>query len=400
MRAVLSCLIACSAHHPSASGLDAAPPDGEVQPAPADGDGIADPQSTTLHDHACGGIDWQLVHNFVMLRHAAPELDADVIGRCVDRYAGWVTHAADDANVSRASVYATLAATGQCDAYTGAMISDALCAKAHPDLDAPTCTAQMASPAFGIATVAAVVASSKQTDPVLIGAYLGHGSVECGGTDRWKLAAPTDFLDHYIAAYNSAAALVTPLPSCGKRIVVSVALYSGMDDPTGMNGCWTYERISKTNKEWNVCGYDGQMSQPGAGKWVYDDTNPFNSAATETARIDACKTGRGYVYMANRTGSWPTVVTAGVAIHFAELYGSQSTVDDQLSQWTAAGTPGDPMVNFGEPTTSAATITNVTKTVCGLLASGGYFGVYIYPEPLEGARLSAMVAALNACTKP
>ncbi|MFT3695069.1 MAG: hypothetical protein QM831_18165 [Kofleriaceae bacterium] len=378
----------------------------EIQPEPADGDGVADPPSTTLHNHACGGIDWQHIHNFVMLRHAAPELDDATIHSCVTNYAGWVTHAADNANVSRASVYAALAATNQCDAYTGTMLTGDQCAAVYPDLDATTCAAKMAaSQNFGITAVAELIAKSTIQDPVLIGAYLAHGSIECGGTDRWKLAAPDNFIDHYVAAYNSAAALVAPMPACGKRIVVSVALYTGMDDAgvggvTASNGCWTYERISKTNKEWNVCQYDGYTSQPGAGKWVYDDTNPFNNVATETSRINACKTGRGYVYMANRSGSWPSVVTTGVTLHFAELYSSQDTVDDQLAQWQSAGTPGDPMVNFGEAATSTTTITNVTKTVCGLLSDGGDLGVYVYPEPLAGARMSAMVQGLNACTKP
>ena len=78
------------------------------------------------------------------------------------------------------------------------------------------------------------------------------------------------------------------------------------------------------------------------------------SNASSTARIDACKTGRGYIYMANRTGSWPSVESTGIALHFAELYSSQTTIDDQLSQWTGAGKPGDPMVNFGEASTSTS----------------------------------------------
>ena len=420
--ALLLALAACS-HGPAAvggddsgvGGDDAAGSAAEVQPAPVDGNGVADPPSTTLHNHACGGNDWQHIHNFVILRHAAPELAAaGLIDRCVARYAGWVTHAADDANVSRASVYAALAATGQCDDahdYDGALVSGALCTGVHADLDAADCLAQMASShAFGIATVAAVIAAAAtktDADPVLIGAYLGNDSIACGGTDRWALAAPTKYLDRYVAAYNSAAALVTALPTCGKRIVVSVALYTGMGDPgldgvTGSNGCWTYERISKTNHEWKVCGYDGSVSKPDAGKWVFDDTNIFNDTATEVTRIHDCMadTNRGYIYMANRSGSWPTVVTTGVNIHFAELYSSQTAVDDQLASWTSAGTPGDPMVNFGETATSTTTITNVTKQVCGLLPAGGYLGVYVYPEPLTNDRMSAMVAGLNACTKP
>jgi len=56
------------------------------------------------------------------------------------------------------------------------------------------------------------------------------------------------------------------------------------------------------------------------------------------------------------------------------------------------------MVNFGEPTTGTSKIRDATLRACGQVADGGYFGVYIYPEPLRGDRMSALVHALNDCT--
>ena len=64
----------------------------------------------------------------------------------------------------------------------------------------------------------------------------------------------------------------------------------------------------------------------------------------------------------------------------------------------AAGEPGEPMVNFGEPTTGADRIRSATARACGQVSDGGYFGVYVYPESLRGERMSALVKALNACT--
>jgi hypothetical protein len=78
--------------------------------------------------------------------------------RCVARYAGWVTNQADAAKVSRGTLYAALAATGQCDdgaAYTGTMLSGAQCAAVNPGVAADDCAAHMvSSKSFGITTLA------------------------------------------------------------------------------------------------------------------------------------------------------------------------------------------------------------------------------------------------------
>ena len=82
-------------------------PSPEEQPAPAEGGGLSDPPTNTLHNHLCAGIDWQRIHGWLLLPHAAPELGPPgEMERCVERYAGWVTNEADAAVVSRASVEA------------------------------------------------------------------------------------------------------------------------------------------------------------------------------------------------------------------------------------------------------------------------------------------------------
>lgn len=385
----------------------------EIPPAPADGDGISDPPSRSLHN-ACGGVDWQRIHGWLLQPHAEPEIGpADELARCVERYAGWVTHEADAAEVSRASVYAALAATGQCDDdrdYDGALLSAAQCVLVHPELDENACLAAMADTrAFGIATLAQAIAAAvdeHDSDPPRMAAWLGHGAIECGGDDRWRMLAPAGFVDRYTAAYNAYKAQDAMPPSCKKRIVVSVALYTGMDDPgvdgvAAANGCWTFERITKQNAEWKICNYDGTVHHEDGFKWAYDDTNTSHSAATDVARIEACRDGvpgRGYVYMTNRGSGWPKRVTEGVDVHFAEIYSGQYAIDDQFSLWKQDGKPGEPMINLGEPVTDASEITAATKRACDEVGDGGWLGVYVYPESLRGDRMSALVNALDHCT--
>jgi len=389
----------------------------EEQPEPSIEPGLQEPPSSTLHDRHCAGVDWQLIHGWLLLPHKAPEVaPAEDMQRCVDRYAGWVTHEADRAGVSRRAVYAGLAATGQCAAdhdYDGALMSAAMCAAVRPDHSEEDCLSEMASSrAFGIATLADALGrddavSVHKRDIPAMAAYLSNGAVACGGDERWKLTAEPGFIDSYVAAYNGIKALASPLPDCKKRIILTVALYTGMDEPGGegvatANGCWTYERVSKSNEEWKLCNYDGTVHHSDGVKWVYDDTNTAHDSTTDKNRILACQNGvpgRGYVDMANRGAGWRKSVTSGVRVHFAEIYSSQFTVDDQFSLWQGAGEPGEPMVNFGEPSTGTTKIRDATLRACGQVADGGYLGVYIYPEPLRSDRMSALVHALNDCTE-
>ncbi len=383
---------------------------------PAAGAGVSDPPTNSLHNHLCAGIDWQRIHGWVLLPHAAPELaEPGEMERCVERYAGWVTNEADAAMVSRASVYAALAASGQCDegsVYDGALVTGAWCTAVNPELSEAACLANMAElRSFGISTLARVIGhpdavAAHASDVPLIGALVGQGEVACGGDDRWKIRAPAGYLDHYLAAYNAYKLLSEPVPACAKRIVVSVALYTGLDTPgvdgvKGGNGCWTYERVAKENPEWKVCNYDGTIAHKSGNKWAYDDTSTNHSSATEKAGIVACGEGvpgRGYVYMTNRGAGWPKVVTEGVEVHFAEVYSGQFAVDDQFNLWKNGGAPGEPMINLGEKATTAAAIGKATQRACDEVADGGYLGVYVYPESLRDARMSAMVQALNDCT--
>jgi hypothetical protein len=359
--------------------VDAPDSVGEIQPDPAPGKGVFDPPSSTLHDHGCAGVDWQLIGGWLVTEHAAPMLGApDEMDRCVARYAGWVTNDSDAAQVSRAMTYAALAATGKCDAA----------------FDATT------EHGADIADLVQTLAGAGN-DPVLAAARLATGSATCGGTDRWKITAPAGFIDHFVGAYNAYTARSAMPPNCKKHIAVTVALYTGMGDPVDPNGCWTFERVTKSDTEWKLCQYDGTVFHANGVKWAYDDTNTYNNLTTETNRISACSSGTpvgGYIYMANRGSGWRQVTSTHVRSHFAELYSSQTAVDDQFATWKSGGEPGAPMVNFGESATTAAMITASTARSCAEVPDKDWWGVYVYPTTLDGARLEAMVKALNACT--
>ena len=392
---------------------DAGPPD------PAPGGGVWEPATSTLHDYRCAGLDWQIMNHWIVIAHKAPEVgDNASLGRCIDRYAGWVSNDSDAAKVSRASIYAALEASGACDEgkdYAGIALSPALCAKIHPELNPEACASKLESDAgFGVALVAAALSNASykaahKSDPVLMGALLGHGSVACGGADRWKLQAPEGWLDRYTKAYNAARETQEGAPAaCGKRLIASFALYTGLGNP-GANGvaksnaCWTYERVSKENPEWKLCNYDGTVHHASGSKWAYDDTNSSHNASTEASRISACRSGvpgRGYIYMTNRGSGWKWGASGQVRVHFAEIYSDQSTVDDQYYDWVADGKPGGaPMLNFGEAATTSPRIYEATLRACKQVKSGEYLGVYVYPKSLDGTRLTAFVDAMNACTK-
>src|SRR5690606_15874201 len=149
---------------PEGGGPDGGP--AEEQPPPAEGPGHPDPPSRSLHNR-CGGVDWQLIHGWLLVPHRAPRMaPPDTIQRCVDRYAGWVSHQADRVGLSRKSIYAALVATGQCEADRGyhgaALLSGAQCAEVHPELGEGECLDRMAaSPGFGITTLADYLGSDE-----------------------------------------------------------------------------------------------------------------------------------------------------------------------------------------------------------------------------------------------
>ena len=346
---------------------------------------MADPATPTLHDNSCAGTDWQLLGGWLLTNHNGPAIgDAAEIDRCVQRYAGWVTNDADGENVSRAMVYAALAATGKCDA------------------------AFDASQIHGADIAALVQTIGKGHDPVLVAAKVATGAAAvCGGSDHWKIVAPAGFIDHFTGAYNAVVARTQTPPHCTKHVTVTVALYTGMGTPgengvTDANGCWTVEHVAKSNAEYKICNYDGTVHNATGVKWAYDDTNTLNNATTEMSRITSCASGTpagGYIYMANRGAGWRTDTNTDVRTHFAELYSDQTTVDDQFATWKSAGKPGSPMVNFGESATTASTISSVTTATCAEVGDKGWWGLYVYPTTLDGPRLSEMVKALNACTQ-
>jgi hypothetical protein len=56
-------------------------------------------------------------------------------------------------------------------------------------------------------------------------------------------------------------------------------------------------------------------------------------------------------------------------------------------------------IHLGEAATTASQINKASLRACNEVADGGYLGLYVDPESLMDARMSALVEALNDCTK-
>ena len=199
----------------------------------------------------------------------------------------------------------------------------------------------------------------------------------------------------------------TPPPACRTHVTLTVALYTGTQNPgedgvPDSNGCWSYERVAKFSAAWRVCISSDEVSHPEGARWVFDDTNPRNDRATEQADITRCANGvagSGYVYMAARDGlGWRRTGVGHVAAYFAELYSSQDTVDDLFGEWSRQTSVGAPMVNVGIERTTTSNIHDSVLRACRQVHDGGHVGIYVYPTPLDGARARAVVDALNECT--
>jgi hypothetical protein len=185
--------------------------------------------------------------------------------------------------------------------------------------------------------------------------------------------------------------------TCTHRVSVTFIVYSAMPLPKG-NGCWPSERVVQAG--WHICHYDGTTRGADPVKWVYDDTSPAHTLSLERARIVGCGAGRsyGYEYMARRNGAWRKLNPGGVVDRFyAELYSSEFTVDDLFGIWSRNRGIGRPTINIGHAT-NARTRSAVAR-VCNAVASRSYISIYSSrPVTPQNGKLTAVVAALNACT--
>ncbi len=201
----------------------------------------------------------------------------------------------------------------------------------------------------------------------------------------------------FALAWAGGSAAPASAATCTHRVSVTFIVYSAMPLPKG-NGCWPSERVVQAG--WHICHYDGTTRGADPVRWVYDDTSPAHTLSLERARIAGCGAGRsyGYEYLARRGGAWRKLNPDGVVDRFyAELYSSEFTVDDLFGLWSRNRGIGRPTINIGRAT-NARTRTAVAR-VCNAVAPRSYISIYSSrPVTPQNGKLTAVVAALNACT--
>ena len=207
-----------------------------------------------------------------------------------------------------------------------------------------------------------------------------------------------------------AAPHVTPDagPNCRKHLTVVFSVGSGAGSVDSLsNGCWhVVDADGAANRQFRKCSTSTFVVQnPTAPNYAYDDTNPTRALTQDQNFLSQCAsgaTGDGYEYMAYRGGAWRLLTATHMRAYFAELYSSDTTVDDFFSNWprTLSGHTVSPMINIGP--NAASTIQTGAGNMCTPLADGGYFGVYNgdwrNPMPATDARARALATALNRCT--
>lgn len=214
------------------------------------------------------------------------------------------------------------------------------------------------------------------------------------------------------APVKSAKPPAKPPIRCKKRIHVTFAVYTYLTDTMKSNGCWTADRTTQDD-DFRECHSDGDIKRAGGDDFFYDDTNPFNSLATERARVARCAKGekRGFEYLAFRDSRWRIVRAPHVSAYFAELYTSDATIDDlYYDSGVFRGNASlkknkrvAPMLNVAPYPArySAGDIEREILKVCGHVKNHGYIGLYEWHFPLkEGSSyMTTIERALNRCTR-
>jgi hypothetical protein len=214
------------------------------------------------------------------------------------------------------------------------------------------------------------------------------------------------------ASAKNGGTTAKPPIRCKKRIHVTFAIYTYLTNNMKNNGCWTAERTTQDDN-FRECHSDGDIKRAGGDDFFYDDTNPYNSLATERARVARCAKGekRGFEYLAFRDSRWRIVRAPHVSAYFAELYTSDATIDDLyydsgVFRSNAALRKNKrvaPMLNVAPypPRYSTSDIEREILKVCGHVKNHGYIGLYEWHFPLsEGSTyMTTIERALNRCTR-
>lgn len=228
--------------------------------------------------------------------------------------------------------------------------------------------------------------------------------------------------------------------TCVKNI--TVLFYIAQDFPpvnqNGVlpNGCWNYGRVVQNTTQFMICKSDGSFAGSGYDR-VFDDTNPKNNLTTENNNLTACANlagGTGDIYaedMAARNDSsstdwcqssigknvysepcWRRNNAGGTAgtIHryMAELYSSQSKVDDLKSNWTqtndaygADSANSYPVINIQAAQGDGAIYQAEIGFACSSVANGGFIMIYAGSTAsgtIDATDRDFMNTELNDCT--
>lgn len=214
---------------------------------------------------------------------------------------------------------------------------------------------------------------------------------------------------HDAGAHDLGRAPADLAPVCKKHLTVVFAVGTGAGSVSSLsNGCWSVtDADGAANHSFRKCSTSTfAVVNPSAASYAYDDTNPTRPLSDDQTFLSQCSsgaTGEGFEYMAYRGSAWRLLTATHMKAYFAELYSSDSTIDDYFSLWpkTLSGHDVSPMINIGPK--DAATIASAATNMCKPLADGGYFGVYNAdwqtPMAATDARAKAVATALNNCTK-
>jgi hypothetical protein len=198
-------------------------------------------------------------------------------------------------------------------------------------------------------------------------------------------------------------------PFCKKHLTVVFAVGVGAGAVGAYsNGCWTVvDADGAANASFRKCSTSSfVVKNPSAPSYAYDDTNPTRPLSEDQNFLAQCSsgaTGEGFEYMAYR-GSWRLLTAPHLTAYFAELYSSDTTVDDNYAEWQTpmSGHTVSPMINIGPSDTS--TIGASGLKMCGRVADKGYFGVYngAWQQGMATGdpRAKALGDALDTCTGP
>lgn len=173
------------------------------------------------------------------------------------------------------------------------------------------------------------------------------------------------------------------------------------------NACWGYQRRTSGF----ACDYTSaqadriQTRDGGAAFASYNEIKPLN--ASDGTAVASCKAQSGHkvrTYVVWNGSGWNREGISA-AIHFAELYGTQSEATPRFWSWYEDYRDSyAPMANISPETyISGEGVTNAVKRMCAATRNG-WLGLYFYDGSASGGpgmaewKRAAIIQAMNYCT--